>query len=476
MMNKKNWLLHFVMIVTLLIFAALGLASGASVPDVPKPEVFPPIPEGQSQIILPETVTIKSINGQRNQMGKGLIGGNAGKSQAFIIPSGNHDLVLDYKHGVGRGDFFVWGIEMKHNFLPGRTYAVVGEASWGSGSYSIVGQGVRLYIIDATDNSLFHIKNPEKTWPADATYSPDGSKIAFCSGKNIYIHNSVNGELISKLTGHGKRITTIRFNSKGDRLFSSSEDKTIRVWNIDGNNASSTLITASQAPVYVGWSADSNFIAMVHNNKIDVYNTSTGQIINTFTGYTKVSLYVQIAFSPDNSRILLVNTIRGLISHKTEAILWELHTGRQIAKMEYDGFAGKGIAWYPEKNQIALSIISENVNHKGTIPIIDDTLQVKNKFRLFPEFNGLYVPYCEWPPRLYVKPDGREMTSITDGVSVSITTTINVFDTETGNIIRSITGQSSASSPYHAAYSPDGRRIALLSSDGIRVWNSDFNK
>jgi WD40 repeat protein len=418
---------------------------------------------------MPDTVSIK-LNGK--YISGRLPKGKADSSQAYTIPSGQQNLEVTYYFKGLAGEYLVRDMKIDYNFLPGRRYAVAGEGKWGTGSYQLINEGVRLWIWDATDDSLFHIRNPEKSWPADVTFSADSSKIAFCVGKNIYVHSSTDGSLITTLTGHTGNVTSVRFNPSGDKLFSTAEDKTVRTWNLDGNSVPSTMITSKQNPYYVYWSADSNLLAMMIGKQIEVYDTGTGQLLTTFTEHNQDLRDGRLAFSPDGNRILSLNNVAGFASYKTDIILWETRTGKRIAKTEVN-YGVLGIAWHPSGNRIALA----RGGMGAMLPIlIDNALQEQGNLQVVPEIINLFGFYCPWSPLLYFKPDGTELFCITDGISVSGTTSGNLLDVETGKRVYAFTSQAFSSSFYHAVYSSDGSRIALLSSDGIRVWNSNFSK
>jgi WD40 repeat protein len=391
-------------------------------------------------------------------------GGKPDTSQAYNIPAGRQNLELMYY--IKMGKFTVRGIKIEYDFLPGRTYAIVGEGKWGTGSYAVVDQGVRLRIMDTADDSLIHIRNPEKYFPTDITFSPDGSRIAFCAGKNIYVYNAADGALITTLSGKGI-VTSVKFNANGDKLFSTSEDKTVRAWNLSGNAAPSVLITNKKNPIHAAWSADSSLLAMRNDRHIiEVYDTGTGQLLATFSGHEKQR--GKLAFSPDGNRILSFG-VTGFASVKTTVILWESRTGKQIAKSELN-YGVSDIIWQPDGNRIALG--------KGgnEVVLIDDTLQEQGSANVFPEFSFFAYFISPWSPGLYFRPNSKELFCITTGGSVSLTASCNLLNIETGKTVHAFTCQSYSSSFYHAAYSPDGSRIALLSGDGVKVWNSDFRK
>ena len=65
-------------------------------------------------------------------------------------------------------------------------------------------------------------------------FSPDGTKLACGTLRDIRVYDVVDGTLIlGPLRGHEKRVNRVLWSGDGRRLFSASEDKAIRCWNSD---------------------------------------------------------------------------------------------------------------------------------------------------------------------------------------------------------------------------------------------------
>ena len=63
------------------------------------------------------------------------------------------------------------------------------------------------------------------------SFSPDGKKFACCTPDAIRVYDVDNGTLISE--GHQRRVECVLWSHDGNRLFSGSNDETIRCWNSD---------------------------------------------------------------------------------------------------------------------------------------------------------------------------------------------------------------------------------------------------
>ncbi len=63
--------------------------------------------------------------------------------------------------------------------------------------------------------------------------SPDGTRLATSDGSTVHLRNAENGQITQTLTGHQGKINAIHFIGDGEQLLTASEDRTIRLWDID---------------------------------------------------------------------------------------------------------------------------------------------------------------------------------------------------------------------------------------------------
>lgn len=82
----------------------------------------------------------------------------------------------------------------------------------------------------------------------------------------IYCTERMNAECVMDISAHGSSVTCVRFNLPGTLLVSSSLDKTLKLWDLQGN----CLKTLSEHSRYVNCIAinnDSSIIASGSNDK-----------------------------------------------------------------------------------------------------------------------------------------------------------------------------------------------------------------
>ncbi|MEO0924242.1 MAG: caspase family protein [Cyanobacteria bacterium J06643_13] len=175
-------------------------------------------------------------------------------------------------------------------------------------------------------------------------FSPDGKTIASASDdKTVKLWN-INGKLIDTLSNHTGSIDQVEFSSDGQkivtvfntfdfRLDESSKSKDpyaliLKIWNYKGQ-----LINTFKSNTYkinnnTEFSPDGNYIAAVDTNKIKLWDTN-GKVFKTVEGHSES--INSLAFSPDG------NTIASASDDKTVK-LWNTNGNLLIT---IDNFYGK---------------------------------------------------------------------------------------------------------------------------------------
>lgn len=95
--------------------------------------------------------------------------------------------------------------------------------------------------------------------PASALEHISGSASIFCTSK-------MNAQCVLTIQAHGSSVTCVRFNSSGTLLISSSLDKKIKIWDLQGN-CLKTLLDHSRYVNCVAFNSDSSVIASGSNDR-----------------------------------------------------------------------------------------------------------------------------------------------------------------------------------------------------------------
>jgi WD40 repeat protein len=108
-------------------------------------------------------------------------------------------------------------------------------------------------------------REPQNSTPADVisgiAISPDGKRIVVAGPGNVArILDASNGDHIASLPGHEGTVTSVVFDRKGFQIATTSEDKKVRIWNLNG--ADEPIILRHDSAVNaVAFSPDGNQIA-----------------------------------------------------------------------------------------------------------------------------------------------------------------------------------------------------------------------
>jgi WD40 repeat protein len=145
-------------------------------------------------------------------------------------------------------------------------------------------------ILDPMGNEMIEIEGDEEwyisQWSLDLDFSPDSTHLAsVCADRSIKIWDSENGELITVLTGHTKRITDISWSTDGEWLASCSHDGYVKIWDMSKGKLHSNIHLGEVMMEGVDWS-DKNSIAVSYLNsatgkRVLVIIDSEGKVLLT---------------------------------------------------------------------------------------------------------------------------------------------------------------------------------------------------
>ena len=130
--------------------------------------------------------------------------------------------------------------------------------------------------------------------------SPDGTRIATGSAdKTVRLWNT-DGQPISPPMRHDDKVTSVAFSPDGTRIATGSADKTVRLWNTDGQPIGQVM-RHDDAVSSVAFSPDGTRIATGSADKtVRLWNTDGQPIGQPMLHDDAVS---SVAFSPDGTRI-----------------------------------------------------------------------------------------------------------------------------------------------------------------------------
>jgi WD40 repeat protein len=144
------------------------------------------------------------------------------------------------------------------------------------------------------------------------------------------------------LSGHNNTVSDIAFSPDGNRIVSASHDRTLRLWDTTTGVEILKLENRYVARC-IDFSRDGKRIASSSGSSVTVWDTVTGQLVNTLSGHTK-EVY-DVAFSPDGMEL-----VSG--SYDMTLKTWDLRTGRERATLNGHRGEVECLAFSPDGTRI----------------------------------------------------------------------------------------------------------------------------
>lgn len=358
----------------------------------------------------------------------------------------------------------------------------------------------------------------------DIAYSADSKLLAYINQNNeIKIWNAANGKLeriIGKPTEH---ISSLYFNSRGDRIIAASKDSIIfwdiknrhiiksikfngQIYSSKQNTHNNTLIVITSNTIqwldsdngdiikttelYVGEeylsncliSNDNKYIAVINGLSIDVYGVEDGKTICSFKGH--VDHITSIGFSTKSNLLLsgsygiiniwdiegdsLVNSIEGHTNYVTSVCF--SNDDRQILSASED----RTIRLWDYDQETAEQVLCDSSGFVWRAQLIPnsrnvvsssehDTIKIWNLDN-HKAVREIIEGHGEFIYQFQLSADGKQLATIAKDNK------IRLWDIESGILQKTLDVCSDWGKPF--AYSPDGKLIATISDEQtIQLWN-----
>ncbi|OAQ32700.1 WD40 repeat-like protein [Linnemannia elongata AG-77] len=331
-------------------------------------------------------------------------------------------------------------------------------------------------------------------------FSPISELIVLSSiDKTVRLWDSSSGQLISRLSGHNKRITTCAFFPDGLQIASGDVDGIVRLWEVNTNRPSSIIQELTGEVRTVAYSHDGLSIFSYHDDKaIQQWNSSTGSS-RSIPLPSALDVY-SFALSPNghwfacgcrdgNIRLKNVQTdiyerflLRGSFTAVTSMRF--SHCGRWFASFDSDGVTW---LWDLDSTDNHGEAVGEKFRLRGprgfvVFPLVGDQIAVglvsdiycSSRIRLFdPRVTDFRQPLKElWIlDRLHsmdYSPDGQRLILGTDASSVML------WNLQSDKPDVELKGHIGA--VYSVAYSPCGKWILSGGKDNTaRLWSGEID-
>ncbi|NJM71045.1 MAG: WD40 repeat domain-containing protein [Scytonema sp. RU_4_4] len=152
-----------------------------------------------------------------------------------------------------------------------------------------VGSQIRSRVVAELRQMLYKVKERNRlqghnNWVNSVCFSPDGKTIASGSDDKTIKLWSLDGYLLHTLTGHGSRVNKVVFSPDGKTIASGSEDTTLKLWSLNGHLLHT--LTGHKDDIWgISFNPDGKTIATASDDQTVKLWSLDGQLLYTLIGH-----------------------------------------------------------------------------------------------------------------------------------------------------------------------------------------------
>jgi WD40 repeat protein len=310
-------------------------------------------------------------------------------------------------------------------------------------------------------------------------FSPDGRRLAVASGRQAEVRAVATGERVCRFPALGSLVRWVAFAPGGKLLSAGLEQPAVFLGDVATGKYTRGFVEGPATVTSLALAPDGKTLAAGYNDGlIRLWNVTTGKVRHRF-GEPSVEV-VALAFSPDGKtlaagqgvavrlwevltgeerspapghlepvRVLAVSpdgkqAATGALDGRV--VLWDLKTGKELRRLRDPDGCGRWLAFSADgKSLISGARLPKvrfwDLTRAGALHTLEEPKGVS------------------WGP-LAISPDGKTL-------AVGNQSTLLLYDPGTGKGQRF--GGHGQSLVWQVAFSPDGRRVASLGSDGTMI-------
>ena len=315
----------------------------------------------------------------------------------------------------------------------------------------------------------------------DFAYSPDGTRFAIASSIGIWLYDTATLEEVALLTKHTGEVVCIAYSPDGSLLASGSDDTTVHVWDAKTGEQKYPPLPHTRDIESVEFSPDGRELASATHLQVEIWDAKTGVKKRTLKGQT--GGVTCMAFSPDGN--LLAVACGGKAVE-----LWDVKAGYEPCGINVYGREAKSLAFSPTGNLLASADTdcrlrlweidpwklrwtgSEYLNLVRSVAFTADGIRViagsVENITLWDVTTGRLHRRLRGPTGGVVSvvrsPDGGTIAGASSNMIVRF------WDATSGIQLRSLAWMERHFGS--AAFSPDGRTLAIGGGRNVRRWDA----
>ncbi|MFW9262264.1 NB-ARC domain-containing protein [Nostoc sp. CALU 546] len=259
--------------------------------------------------------------------------------------------------------------------------------------------------------------------------------------KTVKLWDVQTGKCFKTLQGHTRWIWSVAFSPDGQTLASGSDDQTVKLWDVQTGECLKTLTEHKSWVRSVAFSHNGQILASGSDEQIvKLWDVKTGECLQTLPAHSR--WIWSLAFSPDDK-------ILASCSDDQTVKLWDVQTGECWKTLQRDSSRIWSVAFSPDGQFLATGSDDQTVK-----------LWDVREGKCLKIFRG----HTKWIWSVVFSPDGQILASGSEDQ------TVKLWDVNEGKCLQTLSGHSSQI--RSVAFSPDGEILASGSEDEtIQLWN-----
>jgi WD40 repeat protein len=204
-----------------------------------------------------------------------------------------------------------------------------GKLFFGAGDGGPTGS-IRIFEV-ATGKLVHDLRPGPDVWFSHPAFVPGGKYLAagYALSGDIYLWDLATGKVVRKFTGHTGRGVALAVSPDGRRLLSWSEDRTLRLWEVETGRELRKLAAPAVGASGVFSPDGKKVLTFGDDGILRLWETDTGKPLLRLEGHTAPCTGT---FSPDGKQVLSFSPDRTIR-------LWDLETGKEVRR--FNGPRGK---------------------------------------------------------------------------------------------------------------------------------------